>query len=69
LVETPSVGESCASSDAGSRAEVFSRESVTDRASGMSEEAMTGRQKEAIGSGAGGQEAGLMPEGRPDLLQ
>src|SRR5713226_149314 len=64
LVETPFGGESCASSGARGWAEVFSRESVTDRGSGVSEAAMTGRWKKATGSGEGGQEAGWMPEGR-----
>ena len=41
-VETPFGGESCASWGAGGREEVFSRESVTGRASGMSEAAMEG---------------------------
>src|SRR5712671_4489026 len=63
-VETPFGGESCASSGARGWAEVFSRESVTDRGSGVSEAAMTGRWKKATGSGEGGQEAGWMPEGR-----
>jgi hypothetical protein len=62
LVETPFGGESCASSGPGDREEVFSRESVTDRGSGVSEEGITGRQEEATGSGEGGQEAGQMPE-------
>src|SRR5579859_87233 len=57
LVETPSEGESCASSGSGGGAEVFSRESVTGRGSGMSEAGMKRRWKEAIGSGRGGQEA------------
>jgi|HubBroStandDraft_1064217.scaffolds.fasta_scaffold32018_2 hypothetical protein len=42
-VETPFGGQSCASSEVGRRAEVFSRESVTGRASGMSEAGMKGR--------------------------
>ena len=41
-VETPFGGESCASWGAGGREEVFSRESVTGRASGLSEAAMEG---------------------------
>src|ERR1700687_2788651 len=53
-VETPFGGESCASSGAGTCAEVFSRESLTDRESGMSEAAIKARWKEAIGSGGGG---------------
>jgi hypothetical protein len=48
-------------------AEVFSRESVTGRASGMSEAGMKGRQKEAIGSGERGQEADWMPKKTGDL--
>src|SRR5260370_489853 len=40
LVETPSGGESCASSGSGGGAEVFSRESVTGRGSGVSEAAI-----------------------------
>jgi hypothetical protein len=45
---------------------VFSRESLADRESGVSEAAMKGRWKEAIGSGGGGQEArgGLGSQGR-----
>src|SRR5208337_76803 len=58
LIETPFGAESCASSEAGRRAEVLSLELVTGRASGVSEADMKGRQKEAIGSGEGGQEAG-----------
>jgi hypothetical protein len=46
------------------RAEVLSPESVTGRAPGMSEAAMKGQWNEAIGSGAGGQEAEWMPKGR-----
>src|ERR1019366_911542 len=59
LVETPFGVESCASSGAGTRAEVFSRESVADRGSGMSEAAIKARWEEAIGGGEGGQEARL----------
>src|SRR6202158_1047502 len=53
-VETPFGGESCASSGAGTCAEVFSRESLTDRESGMSEAAKKGGRKGAIGGGGGG---------------
>jgi hypothetical protein len=42
LVETPFGGESCASPKPGAGAEVFSRESVTDGESGVSEAAMVG---------------------------
>jgi len=63
LVETPFGEESCASSGAGGRAEVFSPESLADRESGVSEAAMKGQWKEAIGSGEGGQEAGMDAEG------
>src|ERR1039458_4982122 len=63
-VETPVGGESCASAGAGGRAEVFSRESVTGRASGVSDAAMKGREKEAIGSDAGGEEDARTPGGR-----
>jgi hypothetical protein len=44
---------------------VFSRESLADGESGVSEAAMKGRWKEAIGSGEGGQEVG---EGRTTTI-
>src|SRR5258707_5266612 len=58
LVETPFGAESCASSGAGGRAEVFSRESLADRESGESEAAMKRRWKKAIRGNGGGQEVG-----------
>jgi len=61
-VETPLGGQSCASVEVGRRVEVPPGESVTGRASGMSEAGMKGRQKEAIGSGEYGQEADWTPK-------
>jgi len=57
LLETPFGAESCVFSVSGARGEVFSRELLADGESGVSEAAMKGRWKEAIGSGEGGQEA------------
>src|SRR5277367_6608190 len=77
-VETPSGAESCVSSEADGGAEVVFPESVTGRASGVSEATMKGRCKEAIGSGGTGQEASqpvyssrpaqTMREGSPRIM-
>jgi len=69
LVETPFGAESCEFSGVVGRGEVFSPESLTGRASGMSEAGMKGRWKEAIGSGGNGQEAGWMPFPCPQRLK
>jgi hypothetical protein len=50
------------------RAEVFSRELVTDCRSGVSEAAMNGLWEEAIGSRECGQEAGRMTKGRAQFV-
>src|SRR5260221_13592481 len=67
LVETPFGAESCASSGAGGRAEVFSRESLADRESGVSEPDLKGRLKKAIARSGGGQGVGRLgvPGGYP----
>jgi len=68
-VETPFGAESCAFSEVGAGGEVFSRESLADRESGMSEEGMKRRWKEAIGSARGGQEADVGWTLKADSLQ